>query len=140
MTIMAEATTERPGRGAAMGGWVLTGLILFFLLFDAGLKIIGHPAVAETAAALGWPTDAGFWRAIGLLLLACTALYALPRTAILGAILLTGYLGGAIATHVRIANPLFSHTLFGFYLGVILWAALWLRMPTLRALLPAGRS
>jgi hypothetical protein len=74
------------------------------------------------------------------MLLACAALYAWPRTAILGAIVLTGYLGGAIATHVRIANPLFSHTLFGVYLGVILWAALWLRMPALRALLPVGRS
>jgi hypothetical protein len=137
---MTETIAAPPGRGAILAGWALTGLVLAFLLFDAAIKIVGHPAVGETAATLGWPIDVGFWRAIGLMLLACAALYAWPRTAILGAIVLTGYLGGAIATHVRIANPLFSHTLFGVYLGVILWAALWLRMPALRALLPVGRS
>ena len=77
----------------------------------------------------------GFWRAIGLLLLAITALYAWPRTAVLGAVLLTGYLGGAVATHVRVGSPLFSHILFGVYLGIALWGGLWLRDRGLRAVL-----
>ena len=73
---------------------------------------------------------------MGVLVLAITALYAWPRTAILGALLLTAYLGGAVATHVRVGSPLFSHILFGVYLGVIAWAGLWLRNPRLRTLLP----
>lgn len=139
MTTLSPTARTSPDR-ATIAGWALTGLILLFLLMDAGLKVAGHPAVAQTAATLGWPTDAGFWRAMGLMLLACTILYAWPRTAILGAILLTAYVGGAVATHLRIGNPLFSHTLFGVYLGIILWAALWLRMPALRTLLPLGRA
>ena len=71
-----------------------------------------------------------------MLLLVCTALYAYPKTSILGAILLTGYLGGAIATHVRVGSPLFSHVLFGFYLGLMLWGGLWLRDARLRTLIP----
>jgi hypothetical protein len=73
---------------------------------------------------------------LGVIGLVSTALYALPRTSVLGAILLTGYMGGAIATHLRIGSPLFSHTLFGVYLGVLLWGGLWLRDPRVRALLP----
>ncbi len=78
------------------------------------------------------------WRAMGLLLLAITGLYACPRTAVLGAILLTVYLGGAVATHVRVGNPLFSHILFGVYLGIALWGGLWLRDARIRAPLPVG--
>ena len=73
------------------------------------------------------------------MLLGSTLLYAIPRTAVLGAILLTAYLGGAVATHVRVGSPLFSHTLFGVYLGVIVWGGLWLRDPRIRALLPLTR-
>jgi hypothetical protein len=75
-------------------------------------------------------------RGLGLLLLLCTALYAWPRTAVLGAILLTGYLGGAVASHVRLGNPLFTHILFGVYLGIFAWGGLFLRDARLRALLP----
>jgi hypothetical protein len=94
------------------------------------MKIAALPIVAEAAMTIGWTVDPGFWRAMGLLLLAITALYAWPRTATLGAILLTGYLGGAVATHVRIGNPFFSHTLFAVYLGVVLWVGLWLYSTT----------
>src|SRR5690606_27857569 len=78
-------------------------------------------------------------RTLGLLLLVCTLLHLAPSTAVLGAVLLTGYLGGAVATHVRAGSPLFTHVLFGVYLGVLLWAGLWLRDSTLRALLPLRR-
>ena len=86
---------------------------------DAGLKIAALPVVSETVVGLGWTPDTGFWRCLGLLLLGITALYAWPRTAVIGAILLTAYFGGAIATHARIGSPLLSHTLFGVYLGVM---------------------
>lgn len=131
-TIAATRTPPLP----RWAGRVLTGLTVAFLVIDAGMKIVGIPQVGETAVQLGWPGDAGLWRAIGLLLLACTLLYAWPRTALLGAVLLTGYLGGTIATHVRAGSPLFTHVLFGFYLALAMWGGLWLRRPELRALLP----
>jgi hypothetical protein len=105
---------------------------------DAAMKIAALPIVAETAPAIGWTADPRFWQGIGLLLLAITALYAWPRTAVLGAVLLTGYLGGAVATHLRVGDPLFSHVLFGVYLGIALWGGLWLRDGRVRALLPVG--
>jgi hypothetical protein len=95
--------------------------------------------VTDASAALGWPTDAATTRGLGLLLLAATLLYAWPRTALLGAILLTGYLGGAVAAHARIGSPLFSHTLFGVYIGLAVWGGLWLRDSRIRALLPIRR-
>src|SRR3546814_9416774 len=88
----------------------------------------------------GWPRDGGTMHMLGLLLLIPTLLYIWPRTAVIGAILITGYLGGAIATHLRIGSPLFSHILFGAYLGVMLWAGLWLRSPALRLLVKIGRA
>jgi hypothetical protein len=96
------------------------------------------PIVSASAAIIGWTADPGHWRAMGLLLFAITALYVSPRTAVLGAILLTGYLGGAVATHARIGDPLFSHALFGVYLGIALWGALWLRAARVRNLLPVS--
>jgi hypothetical protein len=119
-------------------GRALSSLIILFLAMDAGMKIAALPIVAETAPTIGWTADPGFWQVIGLLLLAMTALYAWPRTAVLGAILLTGYLGGAVATHVRVGDPLFSHVLFGVYLGIALWGGLWLRDARVRTLLPVG--
>lgn len=101
-----------------------------------GVDAIVDRAVA--AGGRGWSGDPRFWQAMGLLLLAITALYAWPRTAVLGAILLTGYLGGALATHLRIGSPLFSHTLFGVYLGIATWGGLWLRNPRVRSVLPVG--
>ena len=83
---------------------------------------------------LGWPGEMGL--PLGVILAVCTVLYVVPQTAVLGAVLLTAYLGGAVATHVRIGSPLFSHVLFGVYIGVMMWGGLWLREPRLRALFP----
>jgi hypothetical protein len=130
------AASTRLHRPMVIAGWCLSGIVSLFLALDSGLKILALPIVGETVADLGWTSDPDFWRGMGFLLLALTALYTWPRTAVLGALLLTAYLGGAVATHARIGSPLFSHTLFGVYLGVLVWTGLWLRDPRLRALLP----
>ena len=125
--------------GSVWTGRALSGLVVLFLLFDGAIKLVPLQVVMDTVIPLGWPTDHALWRALGGVLIASALLYANPRTSVLGAILITAYLGGAIATHVRIGSPLFSHTLFGVYLGIALWAGLWLRDPRVRALLPAAR-
>jgi hypothetical protein len=129
--------TTQSSRGFYIAGSVLSGLVVLFLLVDAVMKLLEMPVVLQTTAELGYP--AADVRAIGLLLLLCTALYAFPRTAVIGAVLLTAYLGGAVATHVRVENPLFSHVLFGVYLGVLLWGGLYLRDARVRELLPLRR-
>jgi len=126
--------------GAGVGVWigrVLTGLSAAFLLFSGGIKLAAHPSVAETMGSLGWPTR--YSLAIGVLEVSIAVLYLIPRTALLGLVLMTGLLGGAMATHVRVGSPLFSHILFGLYMGLFAWAGLWLREPRLRALLPFRR-
>ena len=115
-------------------GTALSGLVIAFLLMDAAMKLLRLPIVAKSGLELGWPAETAL--PLGIVLLACTLLYAWPRTALLGAILLTGYLGGAVATHVRIGSPWFSHILFGVYLGLFIWGGLWLRNARLRALFP----
>ncbi len=119
-------------------GWTMSGLMIAFLLMDATMKLLALPIVLETSAPLGF-VGAEMARALGAVLLVATLLYALPPTAVLGAILVTGYLGGAIATHVRVGSPLFSHTLFGVCLGVILWGGLYFRDERLRQLIPLRR-
>ena len=114
-------------------GLALSGLVILFLLMDAALKLMRLPVVLETTLQLGWPDTSA--APLGVLLLICTALYAFPRTSLLGAVLLTAYLGGAVATHARIGSPVFSHLLFGVYLGVMLWGGLYLRDERLRALI-----
>ncbi|MGQ2933790.1 MAG: DoxX family protein [Sphingopyxis sp.] len=136
-------TDTTPAKGQLIAGRVLSGLVILFLLFDAGLKLVSpETAIKYSPPDLGWPLEVGTMYLLGTLLLIPTLLYIWPRTAILGAILITGYLGGAIGTHVRIDSPLFSHSLFGVYLGLMLWGGLWLRDPRLRALIPlrAGAS
>ena len=133
MTSIAHETPRAAG-AAVWTGRVLSGLVVAFMAMDITMKLMRLPIVETTGAQLGLPAGLGF--TLGVLLLVCTALYVLPRTAVLGAILLTGYLGGAVATHVRAESPLFSHVLFGVYLGVALWAGLWLRDPRVRALIP----
>ena len=120
-------------------GRILSGLVVLFLLLDGAMKLVPLQEVIDTVSQLGWPTDPVTWRVLGVLLIACALLYAYPRTSLIGAILITAYLGGAVATHARIGSPLFSHTLFGVYVGIIAWAGLWLRAPRLRALLPMMR-
>jgi hypothetical protein len=126
-------------KAARWASHVMSGLVILFLLFDAGIKLAPLEIVTQTSAQLGLPTDAGFARTLGILTLIGVVLYAIPRTAVLGAILLTGYMGGAIATHLRIGSPLFSHVLFGFYLGVLIWGGLYLREVRVRDLIPLRR-
>ncbi len=141
----AEAIVERDraGIGAASGakrwtGPVLTVLAVLFLLFDAVAKVLRAQPAIEGTIQLGYPESTV--TTIGLVLLACTVLYVIPRTSVLGAILLTGYLGGAVATHVRVLNPLFSHTLFPVYVGVLIWLGLALRIDALRRVLLGARD
>jgi hypothetical protein len=117
-------------------GWVLSGLVILFLLVDGGMKLVPLDIVNETMGQLGYPPTAELARTLGVLTIVCTLLYAWPQTAVLGAILLTGYLGGAMATHLRVGSPLFTHLFFGLYLGLMIWGGLWLREPRLRALIP----
>jgi hypothetical protein len=134
-------TDQQPARGQLIAGRILSGLVILFLLFDAGLKLVApEVAIKYSPPDLGWPLEVGTMYMLGLLLLIPTLLYIWPRTAVIGAILITGYLGGAIATHLRIGSPLFSHILFGAYLGVMLWAGLWLRSPALRLLVTPRRA
>jgi hypothetical protein len=119
-------------------GWGMTGLMMAFLLFDSVSKLLLEQHVVEATTKIGYPLD--LIRPLGIICLVCTILYAIPRTSILGAILLTGYLGGAIASKVRIEDPLFSSVLFGFYFGILIWGGLYLRDERLRALIPLSRD
>jgi hypothetical protein len=116
-------------------GRALTGLTTAFLLFDAGIKLVGHPEVTKSSLALGLPVDLA--ASLGVLTLICLTLHLVPRTAVLGAVLLTGYFGGAILAHLRVGDPLLSHTLFPVYIGALLWAGLYLRDDRVRRLLTA---
>lgn len=135
---MQTITRITPGgsKVALWTGRILSGLVIAFLVFDGAIKLVPLDIVIETSAQLGLPANADFARTLGILTLVATALYAFPRTSALGAILLTGYLGGAIATHMRVGSPMFSHTLFGVYLGLMVWGGLYLRDERLRALIP----
>ena len=113
----------------------MTGIGALFLTFDAGSKLAQLTPAMEGTAQLGYPTNVVF--PLGAILLACLALYLIPRTAPLGAVLLTGYLGGAIATHVRVGNPLLSHTLFPIYVAILIWGGLYLRDRRVRSLISA---
>ena len=115
-------------------GRILSGLAVLFLLFDAIIKLIKIRPVLEGFAKLGYPE--GVAVPIGIVLLVCVVIYVIPRTSVLGAILLTGYLGGAVATHVRVGDPLLSHVLFPTYVGLLIWGGLYLREERLRALIP----
>lgn len=120
-------------------GWALSGLTILFLVADATAKLLALPVVLESGAALGLP-GVNMARALGTILMACAILYAAPRTAVLGAILVTGYLGGAVAIHVHAGSPLFSHVLFGVYVGVVAWIGIFLREPRLRLLIPTREA
>ena|SRR2546423_5275091 len=126
--------TASTSRGSLWTGRVLSGLAVLFLLFDASLKLLKLPVAIDATVQLGYPASAVL--VIGLLELICTLLYVIPSTSVLGAVLLTGYLGGAVATHLRHSDPLFSHVLFPTYVGAVLWAGLLLREQRLRAVFP----
>jgi hypothetical protein len=115
-------------------GWILTALIVLFLLgASVAPKLTGATVAVDALVELEWPPRVLVL--IGVIELACAVLYALPRTGLIGAVLLTGLLGGAIASHWRAGSPLFTHTLFGVYLGLFAWLALVLRDPALRSYL-----
>lgn len=112
---------------------IIGGLATLFILMDGVMKLLNPPPVTEATVALGWPAHLILW--LGILEVVCIVLYLLPQTSILGAILMTGYLSGAVATHVRIGSPLFS-VVFPILLGLMLWAALYISDARVRALIP----
>jgi len=126
--------TRQVSSKALWVGRILSALALLFLLFDSGIKFTNVPAVRDSMTQLGYPVQLA--PAIGILEICCIVLYLIPQTSVLGAILMTGYLGGAIASHVRVGNPLFSHILFPTYIGALIWAGLYLREARLRSLVP----
>ena len=138
MTAIAQdAPALRPGRVQILAGRVLTGLFTLFMVLDIGMKLARMPQVEAAGAALRLPPGSGF--AIGAMEAVLLALYLAPRTAVLGAVLFTGLFGGTAVAHMIARDPLFSHILFGVYLGIVAWAGLWLRDPQLRALMPLRR-
>ncbi|HTV16896.1 MAG TPA: DoxX family protein [Acidobacteriaceae bacterium] len=133
-TAVLPHDTSLPGSGRRWAGFIMTGLIALFMLFDAAMKFVAPKPVAAAFVRSGWPIDLSL--TLGVILLTSTVLYLIPRTAVLGAILLTGYLGGAVATNLRLHNPWFSNTLFPVYFGILVWGALWLRDPRVAELIP----
>lgn len=120
-------------------GWILTGLFALFMLgASIAPKFLGLDVADETMRQLGWPD--GYVLMIGLIEFGCLLLYLFRRTSLLGAVLMMGLLGGAMATQIRVGNPLFSHTLFSIYLGLFMWGGLWLRDPELRRMFPWRRD
>jgi hypothetical protein len=132
---IAPASASTASKTRRWPGRVLTGIPVAFLAFDVVIKFALPAAVAEASAKLGLP--AGLAPLLGVILAACLALYVIRRTSPLGAVLLTGYLGGAVLTHLRVGDPLISHTLFPIYVGALLWVGLYLRDDRVRRLLAA---
>ena len=126
-------------RTMKIAGWVLTGLFALFMLgASIAPKFAGMDVADDTMRQLGWPD--GYVLMIGLIEFGCLVLYLYRGTSVLGAVLMMGLLGGAMATQIRVGNPLFSHILFSVYLGLFMWGGLWLRDPALRALFPWRRD
>ncbi len=134
---MEDAIQTKTTKAMLWGGWALSVLVVLFLIMDGAMKLMDLQVVKTATIQLGWPIALD--RTIGVIELVCLVLYAIPPTAVLGAVLMTGLLGGAIASHLRLGDPLFSHVLFGVYIGLMAWAGLWLRDPRLRALMPIRR-
>ena len=134
---IALPVDENRQGGSRIAGIVCTSVAALFLSLDTVLKVLRLDVAVEGTTSLGYPAETVVW--IGGLQLICLALYLVPQTAVLGAVLMTGYLGGAVATHVRIGSPLLTHTLFPVYVALFLWAGLYLREPRLRGLLPVRR-
>lgn len=117
--------------------WIMSGLVILMMLFDSIFKFIKPPEVVEGTLSLGYAEH--HIAIIGILALISTLLYAITYTSVIGAILLTAYYGGAIATHLRMDNPLFSHTLFPVYFAILAWGGIWLRNKYLHNLMPLKR-
>ena len=114
-------------------GRIISALVILFLIFDGVIKVMQHPEAVRPTTQLGYPASLVFW--IGIIELVCLVVYVIPQTSVLGAILLTGYLGGAVATNVRAGSELFS-VFFPIIIGVLIWGGLFLRDRRLRALIP----
>ena len=139
-TLLRPAVAASPAETTARARWtgrVVTALAVLFLVFDATIKLVGAREAVEGTVQLGWQPH--HLPIIAAIEVACLVLYLIPRTAPIGAILWTGYLGGAIATHLRLDNPLFTHVLFPTYVAALLWGALYLRDARVRALLRPRR-
>lgn len=130
--------TLQTSSAALWTGRVLTGLFAVFMLgASIAPKLLNMSVAQDSLTQLGWPP--GYVLMIGLIELTCLVLYLIPRTALLGAVLMMGLLGGAMATQIRAGSPLFSHILFSIYLGLFMWGGLWLRDARVRALFPIRR-
>ena len=136
MTAITQ-TAPPSGKGMTIAGWTLSGLFIAFMIIDVSITLIGHPEVAKSAAQLGLPQGSGF--GIGVMEAIVLILYVVPRTAVLGAILVAALMGGTAAVHLLNGNPLFSHLFFGPYLAVFAWGGLWFRDAQVRALIPIRR-
>lgn len=135
---MTSAVHALPGmQKRPVAGYILTALVALFLAFDTTLKVLGLPAAVQGTMNLGYPAQSVIW--IGTIQLICLVLYLVPRTTVLGAVLLTGYLGGAVASQVRVEAPLFSHVLFPIYTAALMWGGVYLRETRLRAVVPVRR-
>ena len=126
-----------PSKGQIWTGRILSGIGALFMLFDATIHLLKPPAVVEGFAKLGFPTNVAV--PLAIIEFVCIILYLIPRTSVFGAILLTGYLGGAIATQLRVSAPLFSTLLFPIYVALFLWGGLYLRDPLVRTIIPVRR-
>jgi len=121
---------------AVWAGRVLSGLAVLFLILDASVKVLKSPFAIEATRQLGYPESVVI--PLGLIEIVCLLVYLIPKTSVLGTILWTGYLGGAVATHMRVTSPLFTHTLVPIYVAALLWLGLWLRDNRVRAVLPTS--
>ena len=129
----SSTVANRPSRRAVITGRILTAIVALLLTLDAGIKLVRAKAAVEGSAQLGFTPDQVF--VIGVIAAVCLVVYLIPRTAPLGAVLWTGYFGGAIVTHFRVGDPLFSHVLFPIYVSALIWGSLYLRDPRVRAVL-----
>jgi hypothetical protein len=136
-TSLGSTTATAPSSRARLAGRILSGLAIAFLTFDVAIKLLGVKEAVQGTVELGYQPH--HLPIIGVIGLVCLILYVIPRTAPLGAILWTGYLGGAIATNLRLDLPLFSHTLFPIYVAALIWGGLYLRDPRVRALVRPAR-
>jgi hypothetical protein len=137
--VLQQPQDPKVSAAARWLGRILSSLAILFLLFDGAIKLVPLGVVTETMDRIGYGSSETLARSMGAITMVCTLLYAVPPTSFVGAILLTGYLGGAIASHVRISSPIFTDILFSLSLGLMVWGGVWLRDPRLRQLLPFRR-
>ena len=134
MSIEPQGNTQ----GMRLSGWILSGIVIAFMVADAGANLLAIEPIKKAMLETGYPLDQS--RLIGVLALPCVVLYAIAATSVLGAIILTGFLGGAITSHLRVAGTLTPEMILSVILGVLAWGGLWFRDPRLRVLIPRRRD